>query len=142
MIDLPTPRLVLDHVPAEARQWVERALVAPLNRFLQPVADSLKRIMLAQVNVQVLEHKGLPPSTSSPVDFPSTLTGSCVGLWPIYCRELLANGGLGAQVEALVSPLWYEVVKSGQSGATIRVTSQQPLSAAVRYVTRWLAIGG
>jgi hypothetical protein len=141
MIDLPTPRFVVDQVPAEAREWVEKTLTGPLNRFLQPLADSLKRVMLGQLNVQVLEYRGLPPTAAAPAEFPSRLTGACVGLVPIFCRQLETNGAAGAPVGALTTPVWSEVVKAGGSGATLRVTSQQTLTSTTRYLLRWLAYG-
>lgn len=148
MIDLSAPRLLVDQVPADARGWVEKTLAGPLNRFLQPLADSLKRVMLDQLNVQVLEHRGLPPTSAAPAEFPSTLTGSCIGLVPIYCRLLEANGQPGEPVGELTSPVWAEVVKSGQRGGTLRVTSQlttsdasQVVAAPGRYFFRWIAYG-
>lgn len=141
MIDLQTPRFVVDHVPAEARTWVEKALTGPLNRFLQPLTDAIKRVMLAQVNVQVLEYRGYPPTVALPADFPSTLSGPCLGVLPLTCRELEGNGALGASVSALTSPAWSEVVKAGQGSGTLRLTSQETLNATARYFIRWLAVG-
>lgn len=149
MIDLPAPRLTTEQVPLEARPWVEKSLMAPLNRFLVPVAAILKRVMLSQLNVQILEYRGYPPTVSLPADFPSTLTGGCIGVLPLLARTLEANGQLGVSVGELTSPHWVEVVKPGQSGATLRVTSQQTdadaattLSGTTRYLLRWIAVGG
>lgn len=150
MIDLQAPRLAVDHVPADARGWVEKSLVAPLNRFLQPLADAIRRVMLSQLNVQVLEYRGYPPTTSLPAEFPSSLTGSCLGILPLSARLLEANGGLapGVGVGELTSPTWVELVKAGAGGATLRVTSQATtsdaattLSAGSKYLLRWLAVG-
>lgn len=143
MIDLPSPRLVVEQVPEAQRPWVEKALIQPLNRFLQPLAEVVKRVMLSQLNVQVLEYRGYAPTAANPADFTSALTGPCLGLVALSARRIESNGLLGDEAGALTSPSWREVVTPGTRGSTLRVTSQQTDGGGLtaKYAFRWLALG-
>lgn len=140
-VQLPVTKLVADRVPADQRRWVEESIIGPVNRVLPALAAILRRLMLAQVNVQLLEHKGLPPSTASPVEFGSELTGSCQGLIPVYARTLDAGGTLGAPVGGLVLPVWTEVALTDRAGSRLRITAQTGLTDGTKYVVKWLALG-
>ncbi len=139
---LPVVKLVSEQVPAEFRPWVEAALLGPLNRLLSPLQEALSRIFVSQLNVQVLEHRGLPPSTTRPAEFVLSISGKVTGVSaPIYCRTLDGSGQEGAAVGALTSPVWTEVSATDRAGGKVRITSQETLTSTTKYIIRWLAIG-
>lgn len=139
---LPVSKLSSEQVPPDARKWVEEALIAPLNKVLPALAATLRRMLLSQVNVQLLEHRGLPPTATNPAEFASELSGQCQGLLLVYARVLDSGGTLGAPVSALTSPEWVEVAETGRAGSRLRITSQPAgLSSGTKYVLRWLAVG-
>lgn len=150
MIDLPTPRLVVDHVPAEARGWVERALTAPLNRFLQPLADSLKKIFLSQLNVQVVELKIRIPSSSvditevvdwasSKFDTPLTITTATLGVVLMGAYSLDSAGHDSGPMWNLPAPVWQEVTLSGVRN--LRLRYQFGLTSGTMYRLVYLVVG-
>lgn len=139
---LPVQKLSSERVPSDSRRWVEESLVGPLNKVLPAITAALKRLMLSQVNVQLLEYKGLPPTSTAPAEFVSELSGPCMGLTPIYARVLDAGGTVGAPVSALTFPEWVEVAESERVGSKLRITSQPAgLSSTTKYVLRWIAVG-
>jgi hypothetical protein len=139
---LPVTKLVSEQVPAEHRSWVEASLLGPLNRLLAPLQEALARIFVSQLNVQVLEHRGLPPSTTRPAEFVLSISGKVAGVSaPIYCRVLESSGQEGAAVGALTSPVWTEVSATDRAGGKVRITSQETLTPTTKYVLRWLVLG-
>lgn len=140
---LPTTKLVTEQVPAEFRPWVEASILAPLNRLLGPLQEALARVYVSQLNVQVLEHRGLPPTTVSPADFQLTISGRAMGVSaPIYCRELTGSGQEGVAVGELTTPVWTEISATDRSGGKVRITSQGGgLVASTKYIIRWICWG-
>lgn len=138
---LPLVKLVTEQVPAEHRGWLENSIVGPLNRLFAPLSEAFERVFVSQLNMQVLEHRGLPPSVAHPADFVSRLSGKCAGVAVIYCKVLDSGGQDGASVGALTSPLWVELPATTRGGDKIRITSQQTLTSTTRYTIRWLAVG-
>lgn len=142
MFNLPVKRIVTEQVPSQFRSWVELALAAPLNRVLASLEQALALVTLDRVNVQVLERKGLPPSTAAPVEFTSTLTGSVVGVVAVYAKTLDTGGTPTTPVGALGLPTWTEVVSQDKrGGGKIRITAQDGLTDGTRYAVRWIAFG-
>lgn len=137
---LPVKRLALDHVPAQFRTWVEQALTGPLNRVLVTVEAALGRLLLAQLNVQFLDYKGLAPTTLAPAEFASTLAGPCRGVIPLWASTLDAGGTPASALGSLSLPAWVEVAAKDRSAPKIRITQQSGLSSS-RYAVRWMAIG-
>lgn len=139
---LPVQRLSIDEVPAKERGWVERALMSPLNRDLLAIDGALGRVPTSRQNMQIIEHRGFPPSASDPLEVLSTLTGPCLALYIGYAAQLDTGGVPSTPVGGLTSPTWEEVALSGRTGSKLKISAQGGLTPTTRYAVRWLAVGG
>lgn len=151
MKQLPvTRRLLLDAVPPEHRAWVDKALITPLNAFLQPVAELLDAgLALSNLNAQVLSRVVTVPSGATnpaacwPVDFESKLDGACVAVLLARVQELdSGKKPTGAALTGtLAAPSWKEIPSPNKVGRSIRIQNQLGLSASTSYQLTWIALG-
>lgn len=139
---LPVEKFSVEGAPANVRAWLEATVTAPLNRLMAPLNSILRRIFLSQLNMQVLEWRGYPPTSTNPAEWVSSLSGRCLGvIGPIYVRGLRGSTEeFVAEGAGLSTPAWTET--NGNDGDRLRVTGQAGgLTSTQKYVIRWLAIG-
>lgn len=137
------PRLTPDQVPAEHRTWAEAALIGPLNRALEPIGRALTRLLLSQMNMQVLETRLTVPAswTNNALEFSSTLSTPCIGIIPMAATLLDAGGQPLTSLGGLGLPAWEEKAAVGRAGSVLRILSQDTVATSSRYRLRWLALG-
>jgi hypothetical protein len=142
-------RLTTERVPAEHRTWVEQAIATPVNRVLAPLAAFMRRVMLAQLNVQIIQYRGLPPSSTEPLERALTVAGPCLGVVALGAKLLDSAGAegnpVGTGVEGdggLTVPAWREVISADRGGRLLRITAQAGLTPGLKYSVTWLAVGG
>jgi hypothetical protein len=139
-------RIVADNAPPEHRGWVQRALVEPINRLLEPIYAALDRGLSVRTNMnaQVLEATFIAPSdwAGAPQDFASTLRGRCLGVQVLRADHLDASGKpTGDNHGTMGAPDWEEILPASAKAPTIRIRNQTGLTAGVRYRVVWQALG-
>lgn len=144
---VPIRLLTPDEVPTADRPWVERVLIQPLNRMLDPLRLLLDRGISVQTNMhaQVFALAFTAPSgsdwSSSRFETVSALRGSALGIIVIRCDLLDSAGKPSTPVSDLGLPAFEERVATGRTERLFRLVYQPGLTAASRYRVTYLAWG-
>lgn len=139
---LDQPRLNIEEVPEKEQPWVEKALVAPLNRFLGQLAVLVRRVRTSQLNVQVVTHKFTAPTTWTEDEALQTISnvqGDVLGVMVLRIRQLDSSG---QPVASVAGNLRWDVRAARNKAANfVRILEVTGVATGQTYQLEALVIG-